>query len=161
MTMKMTISRIVLAAALALGVGGAAAWADEDGGEFVIIKSDQLEWREVAIYPGLEFALLEGNPNQPGLYILRAKFPPGVMTKPHYHSRDRFVTVISGIWHAGVGEDFDPENTTPLRAGDFMKHSAGAIHFDGARDEEAIVEIRGLGPVETTSVWPGGGKVSE
>lgn len=159
--MKMTISGFMLAAMLALSLAGVAASADEDGADFVIIKSDQLEWREVAIYPGIEFALLEGNPNEPGLYILRAKFPPGVMIRPHYHSRDRFVTVISGIWHAGVGGDFDPENTTPLGAGDFMKHSAGAIHFDGARDEEAIVEIRGLGPVETTTVWRGGEKLSE
>jgi hypothetical protein len=25
------------------------------------------------------------------------------------------------------------------------------VHFDGAKDEEVIVEIRGMGPVTTTS----------
>jgi hypothetical protein len=30
-----------------------------------------------------------------------------------------------------------------------MKHPAGGWHFDGARDEKAIVETRGMGPVKT------------
>ena len=34
-------------------------------------------------------------------------------------------------------------------AGSYVKHPAGGIHYDGAKDEEVIVEIRGIGPVES------------
>jgi hypothetical protein len=33
-----------------------------------------------------------------------------------------------------------------------MMHPAGAVHYDGARDEEVIVEIKGIGPVTTVGL---------
>ena len=42
--------------------------------------------------------------------------------------------------------------TVPLQAGSFMIHPAGAIPYDGSRDGEVIVEIRGIGPVITEFV---------
>ena len=32
----------------------------------------------------------------------------------------------------------------------FMFHPKGLHHYDGAKDEETIVEIMGMGPVDTT-----------
>ena len=60
--------------------------------------------------------------------------------------------MISGVWYTGTGDDFDPDNTVPLGPGSYMKHPAGGIHFDGAKEGEVIVEIRGMGPVRTTFV---------
>jgi hypothetical protein len=37
----------------------------------------------------------------------------------------------------------------PIKAGGFMFHPAGLHHYDGAKDEETIVQIMGMGPVET------------
>lgn len=37
----------------------------------------------------------------------------------------------------------------PLSPGSYMKHPAGGVHYDGAKDGEVIVEIRGMGPVKT------------
>ena len=54
--------------------------------------------------------------------------------------------MISGTWWAGKGATFDPNNTTPLGPGSYMLHPAGEVHFDGAKDVEAIVEIKGMGP---------------
>jgi hypothetical protein len=42
--------------------------------------------------------------------------------------------------------------TTPIPAGGFMLHPAGAVHYDGSRGGPVVVEIRGFGPVSTTSV---------
>ena len=42
----------------------------------------------------------------------------------------------------------------PMREGSFVKHPAGGIHYDGAKDEEVIVQIIGMGPVTSTSVDP-------
>jgi hypothetical protein len=38
-----------------------------------------------------------------------------------------------------------------------MKHPAGAHHFDGAKDEEVIVELIGIGPSDTTKLKPSEG----
>ena len=90
-----------------------------------------------------------GDPAKPGLYAIRRRFKPGEMSRPHYHSQDRLVTVIKGTWFTGEGDIYDPAKTTPIKTGGFMLHPAGMHHFDGARDEEVIVQIIGVGPVQT------------
>jgi quercetin dioxygenase-like cupin family protein len=99
-------------------------------------------------------AVLAGDPEKEGFYLLRAKFAPGVMSSPHYHSTDRHVTVISGTWYTGTGREFDRDNVVPLQPGSYMMHPAGAIHYDGSRDGEVIVEIKGVGPASTVRLEP-------
>ncbi len=121
---------------------------DEDG--FVRILPEDIVWPE-GTGEGAIISVLAGDPEKQGLYIIRAKFPAGVMSGPHYHSTDRHVTVISGTWYTGTGDDFDRENMVPLTPGSYMMHPAGAVHYDGSNnDEEVIVEIRSIGP--TTAV---------
>jgi quercetin dioxygenase-like cupin family protein len=86
--------------------------------------------------------------------VVRIRFPPGVHSNPHYHSQDRHVTVIKGIWWMGVGEKLDMSKAVALRAGSYALHPAGAVHWDGARDEETVVQIVGMGPVKTVQVDP-------
>ena len=47
---------------------------------------------------------------------------------------------------------FAPEKTVPIRTGGFMLHPKGLHHYDGAKDEEVIVQIIGMGPVTTTQI---------
>jgi quercetin dioxygenase-like cupin family protein len=122
--------------------------ATDDKG-FVILQHDEFDWG-----PDLSKVKtinLQGSPNAPGFYIIRIRFPAGSTSRPHFHSQDRFVTVIQGTWYAGTQATYDMSKTVPIKAGGFMKHPAGAVHFDGAKDEAVIVEIRGMGPVTTTS----------
>jgi quercetin dioxygenase-like cupin family protein len=98
---------------------------------------------------GPDIAIVAGDPTKEGFYIIRARFKPGVMSRPHTHPTDRHVTVISGTWWAGRGPNFDPNSTIPLGPGSYMMHPAGAVHYDGAKDVEAIVEIKGIGPAPT------------
>lgn len=118
-------------------------------GEFVTFTPEQLVWQNVPDREGLKVAFLVGHPAEPGLYAMRVRFSPGVMSPPHTHDRDRQVTVIEGTWYAGTQAHFDPEATVALATGSFMLHPAGAVHYDGAREEPVIVEIRGIGPVTT------------
>ncbi len=81
-------------------------------------------------------------------------FPPGVMSKPHFHGETRYATVLKGTWYTGEGDVFDPGKTVPLKPGSFMKHPAGTHHYDGAKDEEVIVQLIGMGPSTTTRMKP-------
>jgi hypothetical protein len=104
---------------------------------------------------GAQIATLQGDPNKTGLYIIRAKFPPHVMDRPHWHPNARYVTVLQGTWYAGTGSVFDVKHAVPMPAGSLMVHPARASHWDGsATDETVIVQITGYGPGTTTPVDP-------
>ncbi len=66
------------------------------------------------------------------------------------------MTVIKGIWWMGTGEVLDFNKAVPMKTGSYILHPAGAVHWDGAGDEETIVQIVGIGPVETVQVGPEG-----
>src|SRR5512144_862836 len=98
-----------LAAALALLTVNASAGNDKPG--FVRVTPEDVKWTEVPGYDGVKFATLQGDPSKPGIYVVRAKFSPGTMTRPHWHPEARYVTVVSGTWYTGEGDNFDPDKT--------------------------------------------------
>lgn len=121
--------------------------------DFLIVLTEKIEWKEVDA--GAKMAVVFGDPSKPGMYVIRAYFPPGVMSSPHFHGEDRHVIVVQGTWNAGTDDSWDPKATTPLRTGTYMFHKAGAVHYDGsAGDEGAIVQIVGMGPSKTTFLFP-------
>src|SRR4029077_20391304 len=64
-----------------------------------------------------ESAVLFCDPSKPGPYVVRLKWLPGNMSRPHFHPNDRFFVVLSGTWWMGTGEKLDPEHNTPVPAG--------------------------------------------
>ena len=121
---------------------------------FIRVSPEQVQWQADAGGGGPQRAVIAGDPSKPGLYVIRVKFPRGVMSRNHYHREDRHAVVIQGTWYTGTGDDFAPDRTIPLGPGSYMKHPAGAHHFDGAKEEEVIVQIIGEGPSETTRLRP-------
>jgi hypothetical protein len=99
---------------------------------------------------GSQSATLVGNPSKTGLYIMLVKWLPHNMSRPHWHPHDRFITVISGTWWVGTGDKFEAENTVPIPAGSFVTHFGKQIHYDGAKDQEVVLEIVGMGPATAT-----------
>jgi hypothetical protein len=95
-------------------------------------------------------AVLAGDPNKPGLYVLLNRWKAHNMSRPHFHPNDRFITVISGTWWVGTGSKFDPDSTVPMPPGTFVTHFGKQIHYDGAKDEDAVLEIVGEGPATST-----------
>lgn len=131
---------------------------DTDDKGFVTLKPGGEVWGDVPGYDGIQLMIVEGNPGKAGPYVIRVKFSPGTMSMPHQHPDDRLVTVIKGTWYTGKGENFEPAGTEPLPTGSFMKHPAGAAHYDGAKDGEVIVQITGVGPSGTVFFKPELGK---
>jgi quercetin dioxygenase-like cupin family protein len=136
---------ILSAAAIGLAAPSAPVQAETDAKGFVRTRPEQVEWKN-----GL--AVVEGDPSKPGIYVVRVKFEPHTFSMPHSHNTDRHIVVLKGTWHMGVGEKFDPSTATPMPVGSYVKHPAGARHWDGAKDEEVVLQIIGEGPVTTDLV---------
>jgi len=157
-----SLRRITLAALIAgaavVPVTQLYAGSETDEKGFVTLKPGNEEWKDAPGYTGIQMMLVEGDPTKAGPYVVRVKFSPGTMSMPHQHPDDRLVTVIKGTWYTGTSETFEPGSTKPLPAGSFMKHPAGAAHYDGAKDGEVIVQIMGVGPSGTVFFKPELGK---
>lgn len=118
----------------------------------VVVKApDQIPWKPVEAR-GIQVAVLEGDPSKPGPYIVMARWTKGNhFSHPHSHPKDRFITVLSGTWYVGSGNKFDPENgTVAMKPGSFVTHYGNQVHWDGAKDEDAVILIVGDGPATET-----------
>lgn len=99
-------------------------------------------------------ATLFGDPSKPGVYGILYKWEPGHYSDPHFHNSDRFAFVISGKWWNSSKDVKDIASTYPVPAGTFVQHVSGKTHWDGAKDEPAILLMVGMGPVDTVRVLP-------
>lgn len=143
--------KVIMATLLATSIHSAVVAQSLDK-TFTIVEPDQVQWKEAG--NGIKMAVISGDPSKAGPYVIRVVFPPGIMSAPHFHPEDRHVTVMQGTWLAGKDDSWDPASTQPLKAGSYMKHPAGAIHYDGGGEEGATVQIMGIGPSSTTFLFP-------
>ena len=97
---------------LVLAAGTARA-ADLNPAALVYKSPDQLKWRDPTGAAGINQAVLIGDPEKPGLYVVMNRFKPGNFSRPHFHPNDRFITVIKGTWWVATGNKFDPGLTVP------------------------------------------------
>lgn len=134
----------------------AAAGIAKNSQDFVRIAPAEIHWRDVPDGHGVQQAILLGDPEKSGMYVVRVKFPPYVMDVPHWHPNARYVTVLEGTWYTGTGDTFDLPRAVKLKPGSVMLHPAKAPHWDGSGGAETvIVQIIGEGPGTTTQVDPG------
>ena len=142
--MRILIAGLVLAASTLFAQG-----AELNPAAVAIKMPDKITWRDPESSPTNQ-AVLHGDPNKPGLYIVMNRFKPGNMSRPHFHPNDRFFMVLSGTWWVGNGGKFDPEATVPMPAGTHVIHWAKGVHFDGAKTEPATILVWGEGPATST-----------
>ncbi|MDA0680632.1 MAG: cupin domain-containing protein [Proteobacteria bacterium] len=139
---------------LLLVAGGAGSEQNEKAvSGFINLQAEDVLFVASPDVAGLSYAILSGDPDSAGVYVIRLRISPGLVFPPHFHDQDRHVTVISGDWAFGTGKSGECEDTLLLTAGAYALHSKEAVHFDGACGDEPVeVQIIGLGPVATTWV---------
>ena len=123
--------------------------ADVDPKAVEIVTADQVRWVK-SPNGGSESAVLFGDPSKPGPYVMRLKWLPGNMSRPHWHPNDRVITVLKGTWWVGTGDKFDPDSTVPLPTGSYVTHTGKEVHYDGAKDGEVWLLMAGEGPATST-----------
>ena len=109
--------------------------------------------------PASQNAVLAGDPAKPGPYVVLTRWLKGNhFSRPHFHPNDRFITVLKGTWWVGTGNKFDPANTVPMPAGTVVTHYGKQVHWDGAKDEDAVLLIMGEGPATANPFIPASSK---
>jgi mannose-6-phosphate isomerase-like protein (cupin superfamily) len=119
------------------------------------ISADAVRWAPAppSLPAGAQAVALYGSPSKEGPFVLRLKFPAGFTVPPHRHSKDEFVTVISGRFALSVGEQIDAALLKPLPPGSFIHLPAGTPHYARA-EVETVVQINGMGPFDVKYVNP-------
>ncbi|MGF6308221.1 hypothetical protein ABIB82_003674 [Bradyrhizobium sp. i1.8.4] len=114
---------------------------------------DQIPWSPVDAR-GAQNAVVVGDPSKPGFYMVYTKWTKGNhFSRPHFHPNDRYIVVLKGTWWVGSGPKFDPDHgTVAMPAGSFVTHFGKQVHWDGAKDEDAVLLIMGEGPATATEM---------
>jgi quercetin dioxygenase-like cupin family protein len=122
---------------------GHLAWAQQA----TVIQGDGLKWGPAspALPTGAQGAALVGDPAKEGGYVTRVKFPAGYKVAPHVHPNDENVTVISGMFHIGLGDKFDESKGQALKPGGFYQVPKGVQHFAWA-SQDTVIQLHGVGP---------------
>ena len=116
------------------------------------LLQDEVKWSTPLSAPNAA-AIIAGDPTKPGLYVQLTKWRAGNnFSRPHFHPNDRYITVLKGTWWVGSGNKFDPASTVPMPAGTVVTHFGKQVHYDGAKDEDAVLLIVGEGPATLTRV---------
>ena len=105
--------------------------------------------------PGASMAVIDGALNKPGPFTVRLKFPANYKIPAHWHPMKVTVTVISGTFHMGLGDQLDTKAGKVLPAGSIFEMPA-AIHHFGWTSEETIIQEHGLGPLSVNYLKPPG-----
>jgi hypothetical protein len=130
------------------------AWAEPPAVDMVN-GPDAVKWGPAppVLPKGAMFAVLSGDPSKPGPYVVRIKMPQNYRVPAHHHPTAENVTVISGSFHAGMGDKLSSEKGQTFAPGGFVSMPAGMNHYAWATTE-TVVQVHGDGPFEIIYVNP-------
>lgn len=136
---------------LAFAFNGYVSAAEND---HVMVSGSAVKWADSPhIGPGIQTAVLEGDPSGTGTYTIRLKMPDGFKVPPHWHPVAENLVVLQGDFMIGMGEKFDETALQSLGTGGFSKIPKEMRHF-GMSKGETVLQIYGVGPFKIIYVNP-------
>jgi quercetin dioxygenase-like cupin family protein len=121
----------------------------------VQITPSEVKWMPFkAAGAGAQIAFIYGNPSKPELYVMLVKYPPNMKFLPHFHPVEQVATVLSGTIYFGLGKNFDPNKLKMFPVGSVYTEPLRTSHFSATKEEEAILQVTGIGPIDTQYVNP-------
>ena len=152
--MSITRCLTVQFASLALGLTFAAGPVSAQSAH-VLVPADKVQWGPAppVLPAGAQIAVLEGNPSEKGPVTLRLQFPANYNIPAHWHSMTERITVLSGTFHAGMGDKLDRGASQTLEPGGFVLLPAAMHHFAWV-STPTVVQISLEGPFDIFYVNP-------
>lgn len=134
--MKRFLTALAICATAAIGSAAYAANANAP----VVVMPGHEHWGKPDM--GASTAVLYGNPDAGGFYVVRLKTGANWKFPPHFHPGRESVTVVSGTFYAGIGSKWDDKKLTAFPAGSFISLPPKMPHFAMTK-EPAVIEIAG------------------
>jgi quercetin dioxygenase-like cupin family protein len=143
----LALALLVLASA-ALPAGAA----DTPHGMFT---PSEIKWGDAPpmVPKGAKLAVLYGDPNKDGMFVVRVKLPANYRVPAHSHPTDEVVTVLSGTLFVGMGDKLAPASVKPFPAGSLVVAPAKANHYVLTK-QPTVIEISAMGPLQFTYANP-------
>jgi hypothetical protein len=115
--------------------------------EFIAVDASAIEWTKNPEVPGIESAVLVGNPLEEERYLIRIKLPPLIRIELHTHDEGRLYTVLEGEWLIGFPSPEDYRRS--FTAGSVYFLPAKLAHYQESGIGGAVIQIEGMGPSTT------------
>jgi quercetin dioxygenase-like cupin family protein len=112
------------------------------------VLTENVQWRSFPAFPeSVRLAILVGDPQKPGPFVVRVKVPADAKIMPHMHPEDRIYTIISGVFYIGIGDKFEPEKLKAYAPGSVFVLPGNTPHFHWAKSGEYISQVSAVGPL--------------
>lgn len=149
MQIRYRLCTLLLCSAMIAGLSTFALAADNPAADQVLINVKSIKWSPAppALPKGAQVAVLHGDPNKDGEYVMRVKMPPRYKMPFHWHSKTEHVTVISGTLFVASQETYDKRIAHAVKQGGFLYVPARAQQFAFTKGA-TVIEIHGEGPYD-------------
>jgi hypothetical protein len=144
----------IVAAALLLASAAVPAFA-QDSHPSMVTGASQVKWAPAppVLPKGALFAVVSGDPSKAGPFTIRLKMPANYKVAAHHHSMAENVTVLSGSFHAGMGDRLDMKKGMAFGPGGFASIPAGMNHYAWTT-KDTVIQVHGEGPFDMQYVNP-------
>jgi quercetin dioxygenase-like cupin family protein len=102
---------------------------------------------------GVKAAVIAGDPEKAGPFVLRIKSPAGTKVPPHWHPGDEHLTILSGTFAIGMGDVFEAKALKALPPGSYALLPRDMHHFAQSKTA-TVVQVHGMGPFQINFVNP-------
>ena len=112
-----------------------------------LLKSADIKWTDgpPSMPPGAQIAVIEGDLKKAEPITFRLKLPANYKIAPHTHPAIEHVTVVSGTFYMGAGDQLDREKAVALSPGSFAAFQPGHSMFAWT-EKETVIQVHGVGP---------------
>ncbi|WP_027713930.1 cupin domain-containing protein [Desulfuromonas sp. TF] len=150
---------LVALSALAVTLAGGALAQTHEGEKgmpgHVMVTPEQVQWSDApSIGPGVKIAVLEGTMKDDSPFTALIKFPADFKVPVHTHPVMERVTVLSGNFYLGIGDEFDRARAETLTPGSVALMPPGVAMFAYTEGEESVIQLHGTGPWGITYLNP-------
>lgn len=122
-----------------------------------ITTPDQIKYGPIEIpgfASGVKIAVIHGDPNAAsGTYVIRLQFPAGYRFPAHWHPNAENLTVLSGEFLLGMGEQETVSKTVSYKPGTFMYIPGKMPHYGGVKGA-TVIQLHGEAPFQIELVKP-------
>ena len=94
----------------------------------LMVSLDDMKWTTLQERPGMQFAILSGNPST-GAYTQMRRVPAGTDNPLHSHSNELKNVIIKGVWYTGA----DTASAKDFGPGSVVLMPGNWVHVSGCR----------------------------